>query len=112
MAAELGRFPGVPELLVLQLLSEREMYGYEIVQAIALRTAQVLEPGEGLIYPLLKGLELDGALKSRSKPVNGRSRVYYSLTGRGEKRLSALADHWSKLNGAVQAVLTGGSYAF
>ena len=48
MATELGRFPGVPELLVLRLLSEREMYGYEIVQAIALRTAQVFEPGEGL----------------------------------------------------------------
>jgi PadR family transcriptional regulator, regulatory protein PadR len=111
MAAEFGRFPGVPELLVLQLLSEREMYGYEIVQAIALRTAQVLEPGEGLIYPLLKGLEIEGALKSRSKAVNGRSRVYYSLTGKGEKRLGALAVHWSKLNGAVQAVLTGGSYA-
>jgi PadR family transcriptional regulator PadR len=111
MATEYGRFPGIPELLVLQLLSEREMYGYEIVQAIALRTAQVFEPGEGLIYPLLKGLEIDGALKSRSKTVNGRSRVYYSLTGKGGKRLGALTDHWSKLNGAVEAVLTGGSYA-
>ena len=111
MAAEYGRFPGVPELLVLRLLSEREMYGYEIVQAIALRTAQVFEPGEGLIYPLLKSLEMDGALKSRSKAVNGRARVYYSLTNKGGKRLSALTDHWSKLNGAVEAVLMGGSYA-
>ena len=111
MAAEYGRFPGIPELLVLRLLSEREMYGYEIVQAIALRTAQVFEPGEGLIYPLLKGLEMGGALKSRSKAVNGRDRVYYSLTGKGEKRLRALTDHWSKLHGAVEAVLTGGSYA-
>ena len=111
MAAEFARFPGIPELLVLTLLCEREMYGYEIVQAIALRTAQVFEPGEGLIYPLLKGLEMDGALKSRSKTVNGRSRVYYSLTGKGEKRLRALKDHWSKLHGAVEAVLTGGSYA-
>ena len=111
MATDFGRFPSVPELLVLKLLSEREMYGYEIVQAIALRTAQVLEPGEGLIYPLLRGLEISGALKSRSKEINGRSRVYYSLTGKGKKRLDALAAHWSKLNGAVETVMTGGSYA-
>lgn len=111
MAADAGRFTGIPELLVLRLLCDREMYGYEIVQAIALRTGQVFEPGEGLIYPLLRGLEIDGVLKSRRKSVNGRSRVYYSLTGKGEKHLKALTDHWSKLHGAVDAVLTGGSYA-
>ena len=77
MAADVGRFSGLPELLVLRLLSDREMYGYEIVQAIALRTGQVFEPGEGLIYPLLRGLEVDGALKSRRKSVKGRSRVTF-----------------------------------
>jgi PadR family transcriptional regulator PadR len=111
MVSDTARFPGITELVVLRLLSDREMYGYEMVQSIALRTANVFEPGEGLIYPLLRSLEIDGALKSRSKAVNGRNRVYYSLTGRGEKRLSALTHQWAKFNGAVEAVLTGGSYA-
>ena len=100
-----GFMAGIPELMVLRLLRDREMYGYEIVQAIAARTLQTVTPGEGVIYPSLHALEKDGALKSRRKTVNGRSRIYYTLTARGAKRLAALADHWTSLNNAVQAVL-------
>jgi PadR family transcriptional regulator PadR len=98
---------GLPELAILRLLQDQEMYGYEIVQAIAARTVQALSPGEGVIYPLLHGLEKSGALKSRRKTVAGRSRVYYSLTARGARRLSALTGRWSGLNGAVQALMGG-----
>jgi PadR family transcriptional regulator PadR len=100
---------GLPELAILRLLRDQEMYGYEIVQAIALRTRTVMSPGEGVVYPLLHGLEKDGALKSRRKTVNGRSRVYYSLTAKGAKRLSALSGRWSALNGAVEALMAGGA---
>ena len=48
---------GVPELLVLRMLSERAMYGYELVQAIRASTNKVIAPGEGVIYPILHGLE-------------------------------------------------------
>ena len=54
---------------------------------------------------MLHALEKEGALKSRRKTVNGRSRVYYTLTARGAKKLAALARHWTSLNNAVQAVL-------
>jgi PadR family transcriptional regulator PadR len=100
-----GFMAGVPELMILRLLRDHEMYGYEIVQAIAARTGTVVAPGEGVVYPVLHALEKDGALKSRRKTVNGRSRVYYTLTARGAKRLTALAGHWTSLNNAVQAVL-------
>ena len=106
MTGDLSTYmPGVPELMLLHLLHDREMYGYEIVQAIALKSGQVVTPGEGVVYPLLHGLEKNGALKSRRKTVNGRSRVYYKLTAHGEKRLTTLTDRWSMLNGAVEAVL-------
>ena len=112
MAEDLSTFmAGVPELMLLRLLHAREMYGYEIVQAIALKSGQVVTPGEGVVYPLLHGLEKNGALKSRRKTVNGRSRVYYSLTARGEKRLAALTDRWSLLNRAVEAVLGASRHA-
>lgn len=111
MANDTALPAGIPELMLLRLLADREMYGYEIVQAIALKSGQVVTPGEGVIYPLLHGLEKDGALKSRRRTVSGRSRVYYSLTARGEKRLSALTDHWTALNGAVEAVLRGNAHA-
>lgn len=100
---------GLPELAILRLLKDEEMYGYEIVQAISARTEAVMSPGEGVIYPLLHGLEKSGALKSRRKTVSGRSRVYYSLTAKGSKRLSALSGRWSELNGAVEALMAGGA---
>ena len=96
---------GVPELMVLRLLKAQEMYGYEIVQAISAKTGGIVTPGEGVVYPLLHALEKDGALKSRRKTVNGRSRVYYTLTARGAKRLAALTGDWTALNIAVQQVL-------
>jgi PadR family transcriptional regulator PadR len=105
MASESALAAGLSELMVLRLVREREMYGYEIVQAIATRTRQALTPGEGVIYPLLHALEKDGLLKSRRKTVGGRSRIYYSLNARGAKKLSAMTDHWKSLTGAVGAVL-------
>lgn len=96
---------GVPELMILRLLQAREMYGYEIVQTISSKTGGIVKPGEGVVYPLLHALEKDGALKSRRKTVNGRSRVYYALTARGMKKLASLSGDWDALNTAVQKVL-------
>ena len=102
---------GVPELMLLRLLKDREMYGYELVEAIAEQSKQVIALGEGVIYPVLHELEREGALKSRRKTVNGRSRVYYTLTSKGERRLKDLASTWATLNGAIQDILRGGVHA-
>jgi len=98
---------GVPELLVLRLLSDREMYGYEIVQAIRRETGEVVSLGEGVIYPVLHALESSGAITSRRRTVNGRSRIYYALSTAGASRLSELSALWSRLTGAVRQVLSG-----
>ena|SRR5579863_9896704 len=96
---------GVPELLVLRLLAEQEMYGYEIVQAMRERTGYVVAVGEGVVYPVLHGLEENGALKSRRKTVQGRSRIYYSLTAMGRKRLAKMTATWVNLAGAIRSML-------
>jgi len=102
---------GVPELLILRLLQREEMYGYEIVQAIRSRTGAVIAVGEGVVYPVLHALERDGALRSRRKTVNGRSRVYYSVTPRGTRRFADLSHAWTNLAAAIEKMLTGGRYA-
>jgi len=98
---------GVPELLILTLLQQGEMYGYELVQAIRDRTGAFIALGEGVVYPVLHNLERDGALTAQRKAVNGRSRIYYSLTPIGSRRLSDLAATWTNLTTAIQFVLTG-----
>jgi PadR family transcriptional regulator PadR len=99
---------GVPELLILRLLQQEEMYGYEIVHAIREQTGDVVAVGEGVVYPVLHGLERDGALKSRRKTVNGRSRIYYSVTAAGSRRLANRAATWTNLTSAIGKVLKGG----
>ncbi len=101
---------GVPELLILRLLQKEEMYGYEIVQAIHSRTDAVIAVGEGVVYPVLHGLEREGALTSRRKTVNSRSRIYYSVTPVGSHRLADLSEVWTNLAAAIQKVLTGGQH--
>lgn len=96
---------GVPELLVLQALSRREMYGYELVKTIRIVTRQAISLGEGVVYPALYGLEQRGALKARRKTVNGRSRVYYAMTGKGERRLAELMDEWERITGGIHSAL-------
>ena len=98
---------GVPELMILRLLHGTEMYGYQIVQAIRAETADVISLGEGIVYTVLHALERDGALKSRRRTVEGRSRIYYTVTTAGLRRYRDLADSWTTLAGAIQSVIQG-----
>jgi len=101
---------GVPELVVLQLLARREMYGYEVVKAIQTTSRDAFSFGEGSIYPVLHQLEAQKLVKSRRAEVDGRARLYYSLTAAGEKRLAALTKQWSGVAAGVANVL-GGAHA-
>jgi len=98
---------GVPEILILRLLSDREMYGYELVQAIEQSTGEVIKLGEGVVYPALHALEERGCLRARRKPINGRTRVYYAVTAAGKRRLSETVREWSRITEAVSRVLEG-----
>jgi PadR family transcriptional regulator PadR len=102
---------GVPEILILRLLAHREMYGYELVQAIEAATGAAIKLGEGVVYPVLHALEEAGCLRSRRKPVNGRTRVYYTLTAAGKKRLASMTGDWARITRAVSQVLEGASHA-
>ena len=102
---------GVPELLLLRLLDQREMYGYELVRSIRSATGEAISLGEGVIYPVLHALERNGALRSRRKPVGGRTRVYYSLTAKGRKRLDKLRQDWRRIQGGVASALEAGGHA-
>ncbi len=98
---------GVPELLLLKLLSRREMYGYQIVKAIRAQSNHLLSFGEGCIYPYLHYLEAEKLLTSRRKDVQGRSRHYYQLTSRGRKRLEDLSAQWGRVTQGISVLMQG-----
>lgn len=102
---------GVPELLLLRLLDQREMYGYELVRSIRQVTGEAISLGEGVIYPALHSLERNGALKARRKAVGGRTRVYYSLTAKGRRRLEKLSGDWRRIRGGIETALENPGHA-
>ena len=101
---------GIPELLILRLLSHKPMHGYELVRMIARSSGGKLEFGEGCVYPLLHRLEIDGALVSRREDNGGRSRVVYRVSSAGKKRLANSSARWQDVVDAVQMVLQGGMH--
>ncbi len=96
---------GVPELVVLRLLAEREMYGYELVRAIRLASREAIVLAEGVVYPMLHGLEARGLLQGRERRVDGRNRVYYRLSAKGQRRLAELTEEWERVQTGVRSLL-------
>jgi DNA-binding PadR family transcriptional regulator len=96
-------------MLVLSLLHEREMYGYEIVKVVNERTGGRFEWKEGTLYPCLHKLESDGMLKSRwhMAEETGKKRKYYHITRKGMKELEQRSSEWREFQTAVNAVLLG-----
>jgi PadR family transcriptional regulator PadR len=96
---------GAAPLAVLTLLERREMYGYEIVEALERRTDGLLALGQSTVYPLLYNLEAKGHVESvwREAP-NGRRRKYYRTTASGRKWLVTQRSQWVKLVEAMTSL--------
>lgn len=99
---------GVPEMLILKLLSRQAMYGYELVQAIKTASREEFQFGEGCIYPILHRLESQSLLESTKELVSGRERVVYRATPRGKAQLVQSVGSWQRVVGAVNHALQGG----
>jgi PadR family transcriptional regulator PadR len=111
MQASSPLMSGISELLLLKLLSQEPMYGYELARAIRTTTRDAISVGEGVLYPALHGLERKGWLKAKRRLVSGRTRVYYSLTPGGRSHLEKMTREWRRISGGVDAALLGASRA-
>ena len=87
---------GSTEFLILHLLRERPMYGYEICQMLDQRSSGYFEMKEGLLYPALHRMQQKGWLSSEWQSVDGRRRKYYQLTHLGSKMLEEQAVEWKR----------------
>ncbi len=96
---------GSMALMILKLLAERDMYGYEMIDTLRQRSQNVFELKAGTLYPLLHGLEEKKCLASYEKEVMGKVRKYYSITKEGRKRLKEKEAEWRQYAEAVSNVL-------
>jgi DNA-binding PadR family transcriptional regulator len=97
--------------VVLALLRERRMYGYEMVKQVNARTGGRLEWKEGTLYPTLHRLEGDGLITAEWEDAadGGRARKYYAITGKGRRELDRRLGEWREFSTAVNLMLEGGA---
>ena len=99
MDAQLKR--GLLDACVLAVLSRGESYGYKITQD----TLGVMELSESTLYPILRRLEQQGCLFTRSQEHGGRLRKYYRLTEPGLDRLKLFRQNWAEVKRAVDYIM-------
>lgn len=104
---------GSTTTLILKLLEEKDMYGYEIIETLANKSDHTFDLKAGTLYPILHGLEKKELVESyEQKADNDRLRKYYHLTKKGKNLLKEKQEEWTVFSNAVNSVLNGGlSYA-
>lgn len=105
MAIDRTLVSGSMAMLILRLLSEKDMYGYEMIDTLRRRSQNVFELKAGTLYPLLHNLEEKYCLTSYEKEVLGKVRKYYSITREGKKYLEQKQEEWKEYSQAVSNVL-------
>lgn len=97
---------GSTPLLLLSVLADEPMYGYQIMRELEQRSEGYFTMTAALLYPALHQLELDGLLKSDWQDGQGkRRRKYYSITPKGKKALAASQAEWKTFIANLQKTL-------
>lgn len=98
--------PGTLDLLILRTLLGGPMHGYGIAQRLKQVSDDVLQVGEGSLYPALQRLLLNGWVKAEwGASENNRRARYYTLTAAGRKQLASEREEFTRLVCAIQKVL-------
>lgn len=108
MAIDKVLMSGSLTMLLLKLLEEKDMYGYEMIDTLRKKSCNVFELKAGTLYPLLHGLEEKGLLTAYEQEYAGKTRKYYSITKEGRGVLEAKKAEWNEYQSAVTNVLAMG----
>lgn len=98
---------GVLEMLVLQLLSEKEKYGYQLICQLREKSGELFLLKEGTLYPILYRMEDGGLVVSSWSEPKGRevSKKYYRITQEGLDTLAQLRELWTTFSGKVDDIM-------
>ena len=99
---------GSTELLILKLLEQEDMYGYQMIETLREQSDHTFDLKAGTLYPLLHTLEQKGFVEVYVVPFGGRDRRYYHLTEAGRGQLQEKVQQWQAYTQAVNRVLKGG----
>jgi len=106
MAIDKTLIQGSLAMLILRLLEEKDMYGYEMIETLRGKSNNVFELKAGSLYPLLHSLEEKNFVTSYEDDSTGKTRKYYHLSGEGKRFLKEKREEWEVYSTAVSSVLT------
>ena len=106
IAKDLVAASSVP--LVLSILADGESYGYEIIQRVRELSGGEMEWTDGMLYPVLHGLERLGHVKARwAVAESGRRRKYYRITSEGRAQLAEDRKQWQAVDATLRGIWRG-----
>jgi len=93
---------GVVEMCVLSLVSEKDRYGYELIEAIS----SEIEISEGTVYPILRRLTKEGYFSTYlEESTGGPPRKYYKITTEGKTASEMMKTDWLEFSGKVKRLI-------
>ena len=98
---------GSTNMLVLSLLENENMYGYQMIKKLSERSQNVFELQEGTLYPILHSLEEKNYITSYWDNTGAKTRKYYSITKEGKKHLREKKDEWRTFSNGINQVVGG-----
>ncbi len=96
---------GSVRTLILSLLADGEMYGYQLIKEMQSRSVNEFHLSEGSLYPALHELEHQKHISSRWEKIDGkRPRKYYAITPKGKKILAGQLQEWNSFTAAANRI--------
>jgi len=106
VASRRDLFKGSSNSLLLCLLEQQPMYGYQIVKELEARSQGYFRFKEGTLYPALHRLEKSGLITSEWQMLpNGRQRRYYYITAKGHSKLAMEKIQWRDFLNAIKLII-------
>ncbi len=97
---------GTLDMLILKIVALEPAHGWDIAQRIRQMSKEVLQVGQGALYPALHKLEQNGWIRAEwGVSDNNRRAKYYSLTKAGQKALERESTEWERLSAAISTIV-------
>ncbi len=92
--------------LLLSLIGQQPMYGYQTLKELERRSQGYFKFKEGTLYPALHRLEKAGLISGKWQMLpSGRQRRYYYITDRGHQLLVAKRSQWQDFLTAMNLII-------
>lgn len=98
---------GSTSMLILSIIEEQDMYGYQMIKELEKKSNNVFELKEGTLYPILHMLEEKNYISSYWDESTSKKRKYYSITKEGKKYLKSKKEEWKTYTIGVNQVIGG-----